>query len=552
MSLWFSRKDELGNLTAIDYIEAVRVNWFRFARAPAVIRVDSEGAFKSHEFRELCAARGIEVQMAAGEAHWQIGIVETHIRLLKNEVHQTEDGFPWESIDELVEHCVAAKVRRQTLVGYSPLQWWFATQCAREVEEHGLGENRSSFERRLAIQTAAQTFSVRADAPKNLRMAQYARSRVLRNQTLGELVRYFRRSKVGGGGGLDPGLGAKMVVFGPARVLAVEQPTEVESQVAAVVWLAHAGSLIRTAPEHLVDCSSLDTTLFEAANPDAASLGASWLLDLRNLRRTEYADLGIPRTDSERLRAWQDLDGGEQQQYGHLVQPSQDTDVVPAPPNPETHFPPHLVSPRVSLRLVMSQHTRLACTTNQDLLLVMDLRSMSMRLSTLCFPVMCRCPVESSRLERMMKIPIFNVFQHSFPKKICLLNHSCSRHTLLSHSYYLHEDESPLNSSRENVRARLSISSVLPVPSSEATLAFSSSSLEPASVSKKPCEKVGVEVSYPVTAEVFENPEDGWFATASSRARARVEVNIKKLSSDERAQFRAPKARKWISGSAMV
>ena len=51
---------QLGNLTAMDYIEAVRMNWFRFARAPAVIRVDSEGAFKSHEFREWCAVRGIK------------------------------------------------------------------------------------------------------------------------------------------------------------------------------------------------------------------------------------------------------------------------------------------------------------------------------------------------------------------------------------------------------------------------------------------------------------------------------------------------------------
>ena len=87
-----------------------------------------------------------------------------------------------------------------------------------------------------------------------------------------------------------------MVVLGPARVLAVEQPTEVESQVAAVVWLAHAGSLTRGAPEHLVDCSPLDTTLFEDAIPDAALLGASRLRDLRNLRRTEYADLENPPT----------------------------------------------------------------------------------------------------------------------------------------------------------------------------------------------------------------------------------------------------------------
>ena len=77
---------ELGNLTAMDYIEAVRMNWFRFARTLAFIRVDLEGAFKSHEFREWCAARGTEVQMAAVEAHWQIGIVETHIRLLKNQL----------------------------------------------------------------------------------------------------------------------------------------------------------------------------------------------------------------------------------------------------------------------------------------------------------------------------------------------------------------------------------------------------------------------------------------------------------------------------------
>ena len=83
--------------------------WFRFARAPAVIRVDSEGAFKSHEFREWCAARDIEGQMAAGEAHWQIGIVETHIRLLKSPLSLMEDELPDASIDELVEHCVLPK-----------------------------------------------------------------------------------------------------------------------------------------------------------------------------------------------------------------------------------------------------------------------------------------------------------------------------------------------------------------------------------------------------------------------------------------------------------
>ena len=90
-----------------------------------------------------------------------------------------------------------------------------------------------------------------------------------------------------------------------------------------------------------------------------------------------------------------------------------------------------------------------------------------------------------------------------------------------------------------NVCARQATSSVPPVPSCEADLAFSASILEPACVSKKQWKKPA-EASYLVTAEMFENPEDDWLATASSRARGRVEVNIRKLSSDERAQFRAP------------
>ena len=123
----------------------------------------------------------------------------------------------------------------------------------------GLGENRSSFERRLEFQTA----TVRADARKTLHLAQYARSRVLKNPTVGQLVRYFRRSEGGVGGGRDRAPGGKMVLLGLARVLAVQQPTEVGSQVAAVVWLAHGGSLIKSCSRafgflHLIPhCSTL-------------------------------------------------------------------------------------------------------------------------------------------------------------------------------------------------------------------------------------------------------------------------------------------------------
>ena len=41
----------------------------------------------------------------------KIGMVETHIRLLESQLHLMEDEFPEASIDELVEYCVAVKVR---------------------------------------------------------------------------------------------------------------------------------------------------------------------------------------------------------------------------------------------------------------------------------------------------------------------------------------------------------------------------------------------------------------------------------------------------------
>ena len=142
---------------------------------------------------------------------------------------------------------------------------------------------------------------------------------------------------------------------------------------------------------------------------------------------------------------------------------------------------------------------------------------------------MWKCKVKNSRLERMTRIPIFNVFQIIPLVKILMLNHS--RPNPLSHDCHIHEDESLLRDSQHRVFILFP-----PVKLLWCSVRIAWNLLV--------CrinngQKVGVEVRYPVIADVFENPEDDWLATASSRARARVEVNIKKLSADERAQFRA-------------
>ena len=50
---------------------------------------------------------------------------------------------------------------------------------------------------------------------------------------------------------------------------------------------------------------------------------------------------------------------------------------------------------------------------------------------------------------------------------------------------------------------------------------------------------------------MFENHEDDWLATASSRDRVRFEVHIKKLTSDERAQLQDKEMDQWISNDVI-
>ena len=103
------------------------------------------------------------------------------------------------------------------------------------------------------------------------------------------------------------------------------------------------------------------------------------------------------------------------------------------------------------------------------------------------------------------------------------------------------------------MRARQSISSVPPVPSSEAALVFSVSSLEPVCVSKKTMKKVGGEVSYLVTAELFENREDDWLATGVIQASCTCRGEHQKaMFWTSVHSFEQLKARRWISGSAVM
>ena len=57
--------------------------WTQFMGYPRRWHVDTEGCFKGSDFLDYCSKHGCEISMAAGQAHWQNGIVERHIGTFK-------------------------------------------------------------------------------------------------------------------------------------------------------------------------------------------------------------------------------------------------------------------------------------------------------------------------------------------------------------------------------------------------------------------------------------------------------------------------------------
>ena len=157
--------------------------------------------------------------MAAGEAHWQNGIVERHIGTFRELFSKLllEDTFEGATTQSIVDQTCEAKNQNGSYHGTSPSQWFLGRSRhplvdTAEASPTLLGHG-TEFEQHLARKTkAAQEFHA-ADAKNILRMAARARSRVLSEVQAGQLVYYFRRGEKKGDRGYR----------GPAKVIAVEK-----------------------------------------------------------------------------------------------------------------------------------------------------------------------------------------------------------------------------------------------------------------------------------------------------------------------------------------
>ena len=137
---------------------------------PPCFHVDEEGCCHSDEFKEYCGVKSIEIKMAAGEAHWQNGIVERHIGTSRELFSKLllEDTFEGATTQSIVDQTCEAKNQNGSYNGTPPSQWFLGRSRhplvdTAEASPALLGHG-TEFEQHLARKTkAAQEFHA-ADA----------------------------------------------------------------------------------------------------------------------------------------------------------------------------------------------------------------------------------------------------------------------------------------------------------------------------------------------------------------------------------------------------
>jgi len=300
----------LGNITAERLVDILKESWFRYFQTPAVIHTDSEGVFKSNHFLQACNEKGIRVVTTAGEAHWQLGIVERHIKTANETIHKLALDAPEStSLQDLADQACEAKNSYGYYHGYSPAQWQLSRQhpLTKTTEVPPLNEDDSPFVRHLQRRHQAASAFLEAEAKTILRLASHARSRELKTISPGDVVYYFR---VGKGAGAK----AKGSYRGPARVLAVEPPEGAGSRSITVVWLSHGAQLIRAAPEHLRMATPLEIEVDQFVTGPQADPKHPISRTLVGKRKAKYVDLGAAPSAEAKLDAMEEgeeFDDGE-------------------------------------------------------------------------------------------------------------------------------------------------------------------------------------------------------------------------------------------------
>ncbi|CAE7412366.1 RE1 [Symbiodinium pilosum] len=233
----------------MEHFETVWANW---AGYPQEVYVDPGGEFVSDAFAVRMQETGVHVKMSASDSHWQLGRTEIHGSTVKGMLSKMDlekaidSSLDFQAALRQVFHAKNTLCRadgytpQQSVLGISP-RLPGSLLSDSNAAPHALADSATTegerFLERLRLRESARRAFHYVDNSSSFRRALLRRTRPLRQDwEKGDLVLYWKRR----GGNLRREHGRW---HGPAEIIAIEKQK--------VVWLSHAGRLIRASPEQL-------------------------------------------------------------------------------------------------------------------------------------------------------------------------------------------------------------------------------------------------------------------------------------------------------------
>ena len=208
---------------AADLVKGIERHWVAHFGPPHCLLTDEGRGWASADLQAWAQALGVLHEVAPGEAHTRLSLVERRHAVLRKAIELYVDDMKICGVDavkQALSYVVPQINAQPTVAGYSPCQWLFGYQpsmpgtlLSDRINPTHLSD---SFEDTLYRRTAARTALLQADVDEKLRRALLRRYAGTNQKLLcGQLCYYWR-----------DGRQADLVKIrwrGPARVLMVEE-----------------------------------------------------------------------------------------------------------------------------------------------------------------------------------------------------------------------------------------------------------------------------------------------------------------------------------------
>ena len=260
--------------TQQEQFEVLADHWFRWAGPCKTLYVDPAGEYTGDQWRDRLQQEGIQAHVSAGEAHWQLGRVESHGKIIKAMLTRMDRQDPIATEAEFrrcLRQAVHSKNSLSRVRGFTPEQAVLGKMSRlpasltadSQASSHALAESNTPegvrFRQDLARREQARVAFIQADNDSSYRRALLRRSRPsCQKFDAGDWVLYWRRHKGGS-------RGERGRWYGPSQVICSDPK---------VVWLSHCGRLIRAAPEQLRSASMREWKAMAQQLGNSATLGS--------------------------------------------------------------------------------------------------------------------------------------------------------------------------------------------------------------------------------------------------------------------------------------